>query len=112
MGLVDPNVSIFTMDVTGSLRGLLALSQGYLLTSICLTSMLIWVIDREFLRAAAWALVAAVLSAFGLMHAGSVFLPWQGPAEPPAPFDKEQWNLTWQFVGAYLLTMVCFLLCA
>jgi AGZA family xanthine/uracil permease-like MFS transporter len=50
-------------------RGLIALSQGFLLSSMILAAMLVFVIDRQFLRAAAWTAAGAVLSMVGLIHA-------------------------------------------
>jgi AGZA family xanthine/uracil permease-like MFS transporter len=50
------------------LKGVIALNQGFLLSSMVLAAMLVFVIDRRFLRAAAWMAAAAVLSAVGLMH--------------------------------------------
>lgn len=105
----------WTLDPTGSLRGLFALGQGYLLTSIYLTSMLIFVIDRNFMMAAIWALVAAASASIGLIHSETLFLPWVGPAAPPAAdghFDARQFDLHWHFVGAYLGLAVLFGGCA
>ena len=49
--------------------GIVALSQGFLISSMVLAAILIFVIDRQFLKAAGWALVAVFLSALGLIHA-------------------------------------------
>ena len=57
------------------LEGLVALSQGFMLTCMVWASASALLIDRRFLPAAAWALVGAVLSFFGFMHAGEL-----GPA--------------------------------
>ena len=57
------------------LDGLVALSQGFMLTSMVWAAASALLIDRKFLAAAAWALVGAVLSFFGFMHAGHL-----GPA--------------------------------
>jgi AGZA family xanthine/uracil permease-like MFS transporter len=51
------------------IRGVIALSQGFLLTSMVLSAMLVFIIEKRFLRAAAWALAAAVFSMLGLIHA-------------------------------------------
>jgi AGZA family xanthine/uracil permease-like MFS transporter len=51
------------------LRGVIALSQGFLLTSIIYAAVMACVIDRRFKAAAVWLLVAAGLSAVGLIHA-------------------------------------------
>ncbi len=51
------------------LHGVIALSQGFLLTSMVLAAILAFVIDRQFKKAAAWTFAAAALSAVGLIHA-------------------------------------------
>jgi adenine/guanine/hypoxanthine permease len=50
-------------------RGIMALSQGFILTSMMLAAIMVFVVERRFLRAAAWALAASVLSTVGLIHA-------------------------------------------
>ncbi len=51
------------------LSGVIALSQGFILTAMILSAALAWIIDRQFLKAGCWALVGALLSAFGVIHA-------------------------------------------
>jgi AGZA family xanthine/uracil permease-like MFS transporter len=51
------------------IHGIISLSQGFLLTSMVLASVLVFVLERRFLRAAGWALAASVLSMVGLIHA-------------------------------------------
>ncbi len=51
------------------IRGVIALNQGFLLSSMVLAAILVFVIEREFLRAAGWTATAAVLSMIGLIHA-------------------------------------------
>ena len=51
------------------IHGVIALSQGFLLSSMVLAAILVFVIEREFLRAAGWTAAAAVLSLTGLIHA-------------------------------------------
>lgn len=50
-------------------RGLIALSQGFVFSSMLLAAMLASLIDRRFDRAAVWATAAALLSFTGLIHA-------------------------------------------
>lgn len=50
------------------IHGALALEQGYLLTAIMLSSMTVHIIEKQFRKAALWALIAAIFSWFGLMH--------------------------------------------
>lgn len=48
--------------------GIIALSQGYLITSIFLASTLVHIIERQFLQASIWMIIAALLSYGGLVH--------------------------------------------
>jgi AGZA family xanthine/uracil permease-like MFS transporter len=48
---------------------MIALNQGFLLSSMVLAAILVFVIEREFLKAAGWTATAAVLSMIGLIHA-------------------------------------------
>jgi AGZA family xanthine/uracil permease-like MFS transporter len=51
------------------ITGAFALEQGFIFTSMILAAATVAVIERRFLRAAAWTGAAAVLSAAGLVHA-------------------------------------------
>jgi adenine/guanine/hypoxanthine permease len=51
------------------IHGVIALSQGFMLSSMVLSAMLAHVIDRKFLKASAWCGLAAVMSLTGLIHA-------------------------------------------
>lgn len=42
--------------------------KGYLLTSIFLSSTMVHIIERQFLRASIWMLIAAFLSSIGVVH--------------------------------------------
>jgi AGZA family xanthine/uracil permease-like MFS transporter len=48
---------------------MIALSQGAILISMVWAAALACVLDRHFLRAAAWMAAASVLSCLGLIHA-------------------------------------------
>ncbi len=50
-------------------RGILALNQGFIISSMVFAAMLVHVIERQFLRAALWCLAAAALSWLGVIHA-------------------------------------------
>ncbi|MFO1519581.1 MAG: NCS2 family permease [bacterium] len=52
--------------------GIISLSQGFMLSSMALSAILVYVIERRFLKAAAWALAASALSMTGLIHAYSL----------------------------------------
>lgn len=49
-------------------EGMFALDQGYFFTCLILAAATVAIIDRQFVRAAVWFLVGAVLSALGLVH--------------------------------------------
>ena len=51
------------------LPGVIALSQGFILTSMILSAIIALSIDRDLVKAAVWAFSGAVLSAFGMIHA-------------------------------------------
>ena len=48
--------------------GAFALEQGFIFTAMLLSAATVAVIERQFVRAAAWCLAAAALSLLGLMH--------------------------------------------
>lgn len=94
-------VGAWTLDPTGDLRGLYAFGQGYLLTSIYMSAMLIYCIDRDFPKAALWAAISAVSASVGLIHSEKLFTPWHGPDKPEGIYNSEQFDLHWEFTGAY-----------
>jgi adenine/guanine/hypoxanthine permease len=51
------------------IHGVIALSQGFMLSSMILAALLVQVIERRFRSAALWAAIAALLSFTGLIHA-------------------------------------------
>jgi len=105
--VVNPNgEGAWTLDPTGTLRGMYAVGQGYLLSSIFLTTMLVKFINHEFAAAGMWAIVAAVSASCGLIHGKKLFAPWRGPEAPDpsdGPFDESRLNLHWDFVASYCL---------
>jgi len=71
-----PNVD-FIQNVTShitdfSYRGLSNFAGGSLLQCIFITAIMMYMIDRKFIRALIWALLASLLSFFGLIHASTV----------------------------------------
>ncbi|MBW2456464.1 MAG: NCS2 family permease [Deltaproteobacteria bacterium] len=52
------------------LEGLVALSQGFMLTCVIWASASTVLIERQFLRASLWMAIGLVLSFFGFIHAG------------------------------------------
>jgi AGZA family xanthine/uracil permease-like MFS transporter len=52
--------------------GVISLSQGFILSSMILAATLVFIIEREFLKAAGWMAAASILSALGVIHAYSL----------------------------------------
>ncbi|HKY07932.1 MAG TPA: NCS2 family permease [Candidatus Binatia bacterium] len=52
-----------------AIHGMISLERGFIFTSMILSAIGVALIDNKFRRAAAWALAAALLSAFGVIHA-------------------------------------------
>jgi len=66
----DQNVS---SSITGfSYRGLVNFSGGSLLQCIFITAILMYMIDRKFIRAIVWSLLAGFFALFGLINATGV----------------------------------------
>ena len=86
-----------------AIYGMIALGQGALLVSMIWAAALVWVIERRFLRAAAWMLVAALLSCFGVIHA--FFLSPQGIE------NRLGWWVAPQFTLSYLAAAAFLVLC-
>jgi len=53
-------------------QGLSIMGEGSILTGLVLAAIAVFVIDREFMRASAFAFAGAVLTYFGFMHGGAV----------------------------------------
>jgi len=51
------------------IHGIIALAQGFIITSMVLSAIIAFSIDHKFLHAAFWAFAGATLSAVGLIHA-------------------------------------------
>jgi AGZA family xanthine/uracil permease-like MFS transporter len=92
------------------LRGLYALGQGYLLTSILLTTMLVKGIDHEFGTATIFAVVTAFCASIGLIHSDELFLPWAFPKNSDPYVVEGYYDLHWNFTIAYLLLAATFAL--
>ena len=85
------------------IAGLIALERGFIFTSMILAAMTVSLIERQFRAAGCWALVAAAISATGLMHgyalANGAIVNAYGPAH------------TWPFVLGYAAMALIFFGC-
>merc|ERR1719401_1902894 len=97
---VDPHGG-HAWDLTPELRGLKAFGDGYLLISIVWATLLVCILDRKFAQATVWALIGALASSCGLMHADSVFSPWNGPTGAAS-------DMHWEFVAGYFISALAF----
>jgi AGZA family xanthine/uracil permease-like MFS transporter len=94
-------VGIAPFAKSPAIHGMIALERGFIFTSTILAAIGVFLIERQFFRAAFWSLAAAFLAAMGIIHAyeltaGGVatrFGLWAAP----------------EFVAAYLLLFVLFL---
>jgi len=82
------------------------LGNGFIITSMVWASFVVALIDRRTGRAAAILALAALLTAFGVIHSvdaagGGMYLPWR-----LAPALRA---LVWQFGAAYLVLAGCLL---
>lgn len=59
--------TLASFDLSG--RGIFALEQGFIFTSMVLAAVTAEIIERRFSRAATWCMVASAMSWIGLMHA-------------------------------------------
>ena len=52
-----------------ALHGMISLERGFIFTSMILASIAVFLIERQFFRAAFWSLAAAIFAALGIIHA-------------------------------------------
>jgi len=86
-----------------AIYGLIALGQGALLVSMIWAAALVWMLERKFLRAAIWMLVAAALSCVGVIHAYRL--------TPPGIENHLGWWVAPDFTMSYLAAAFFLLLC-
>ena len=83
------------------IHGIIALNQGFMLSSMVLAALLVHVIEREFLKAALWSGVASALSLTGLIHAYEL--------TPAGVQNRFGWAAAPSFALVYALGAVCLL---
>ena len=52
-----------------AIHGMISLERGFIFTSMILSAIGVFLIERQFFRAACWSLAAAVFAAIGIIHA-------------------------------------------
>lgn len=86
-----------------NLDGLIAISQGFLLTCMIWAAMSTFLLDKRFDRAAAWAAVGAVAAFFGFIHAGRITA--SGALYDIGFATGWRWAAGYMLVAAYLYAM-------
>jgi len=86
-----------------AIYGMIALGQGALLVSMIWAAALVWIIERRFLQASAWMLVAALLSCFGVVHAFAL--------SPQGIENRLGWWVAPKFTLSYLAAALFLALC-
>jgi AGZA family xanthine/uracil permease-like MFS transporter len=85
-----------------SLSGVISLSQGFIFSSMILAAISVMLIERHFLIAFFWALVACFLSYFGIIHAYKI--------SQNAVLNNFGINTAGDFAISYLAVAILFLL--
>jgi adenine/guanine/hypoxanthine permease len=94
------DIPLDMMFLPYSLGGLLALSQGFLLTSMIWGAISVYIIDKNFLKATYWSLAASFLSAIGFIHAFKL--------AGNAILNNYEFPSSVEFTLAYLLLAILF----
>lgn len=84
------------------IHGLISLSQGFILTAMILSAILVYMIEKKLLSAAWWSLAGAALSAFGIIHAYRLTHSGVAP--------NVEWMAAPDFAAAYLFGAVMLVL--
>jgi adenine/guanine/hypoxanthine permease len=86
------------------IEGAFALEQGVILSAMLLSGMTVYIIDRNFGKAALWSLIAAALAWVGLIHS----FQWT----PTDTVVKLGWGSGAQWAVSYMLLAVLFVYAA
>ena len=65
------NLNVFVSSGL-QLPGLIALSQGFMLSSVVWAATAVYLVERRLAQAAAWMGAGAVMAFFGFMHVGEI----------------------------------------
>ena len=84
-----------------AIHGMISLERGFIFTSMILASIGVFLIEREFFRAAFWSLAAALFAAIGIIHAYEL--------TPGGVATRFSFFAAPEFVISYLLLFVLFL---
>ncbi|TNE62169.1 MAG: hypothetical protein EP335_13445 [Alphaproteobacteria bacterium] len=83
MGRIGDAANSLSVDWLQGYYMLGAMARGYILTSLIWGALVVWIIDRRFVRAAVAAFAAAIFTEFGIIHSvlasSGMYLPWAIP---------------------------------
>ncbi|HEX9880037.1 MAG TPA: NCS2 family permease, partial [Candidatus Binatia bacterium] len=96
-----PEVGLGRFAHNLAIHGMISLERGFIFTSTILAAIGVFLIERRFLRAAAWSLGAACLSALGIIHAYEL--------TPGGITTRLGYLAAPEFTVSYLLLFVLFL---
>ena len=83
-----------------AIHGMISLERGFIFTSMILAAIGVALIERQFVTAATWSLVAAFLSAVGIIHAYDL--------TPGGIVSRFGWLAAPEFLLSYLLLALVF----
>jgi AGZA family xanthine/uracil permease-like MFS transporter len=63
------DIGLAPFGATLAIHGMIALERGFIFTSMIFAALAVALIEGQFIKAAAWSLAAALLSAIGVIHA-------------------------------------------
>ncbi|MDZ4726256.1 MAG: NCS2 family permease [Leptospira sp.] len=95
------DINIHAPFLPYAMAGVLSLSQGFLLSSMVWSAIIVYLLEREFLKSAIWAMVGAGLASLGWIHAYKL--------SGNAILNEFSLFSNWQFPLAYLLLGILFL---
>ncbi|CAF3777750.1 unnamed protein product [Rotaria socialis] len=95
---LDFQTNVTSLITDFSFRGLNNFAGGSLLQCIFISAIMIYMIDRKFIRATIWSLLASLLSFFGLIHASKVGVLYRETDDG------------WRFTVAYAMLAFIFIL--
>jgi AGZA family xanthine/uracil permease-like MFS transporter len=96
--LYDVGLPAFAQSL--AIHGMISLERGFIFSSMILAAIGVFLIEREFFRAAWWALAAALFSAVGIIHAYDL--------TPGGVVSRFGLLAAPEFVVSYLLLFVLF----
>ena len=103
----DAAQQALSQDWTNGYILLGVMSRGYILTSLIWAALLVWIIDRNMVRAAGAAFAAAICTEFGIIHSvlpsAGMYLPWAIPDLGGAELLVHRLAIGYAIAGAILL---------